>query len=98
MSPETAARLHDLHIQLLAEAKGHCQFGREACVARVERTEAGFGSIGSTGILTENGLAYLVWRDGRARLAAKSGETDAEAEQVEAVRRFSEDLKEALGG
>ena len=97
MSPQIAARLDELHIQLLAEAKGHCMFGRDTCVALVERTEAGFGSIGSTGILTEQGLAYLVWRDGRARLAGKGGEMDAEDPQIEAVRRFSEDLKAALG-
>ena len=97
MSPEIADRLATLHIQLQAEAKGHCLFSRDLCVALVERSDLGFGSIGSTGILTETGLAYLMWRDGRALLAGKGGETAAEPAQVAAVRKFSEDLKAALG-
>ena len=96
MNPETADRLANLNIQLLAEAKAHYLFGRDACVALVERTETGFGSIGGTGIMTSNGLAYLVWRDGRAWLAGKGGQSAAEAAQVEAIRRFSEDLRHAL--
>ena len=50
-------------------------------------------SQGSTGMMTEQGLAYLVWRDGQPYLAAKGGETPATPEQVEAIRKFSEDLK-----
>ena len=96
MTDETAARLAACNIQLVAEAKGHCLLGRDACIALVERTEAGLGSIGSTGIMTETGLAYLVWRDGRALLVGKGSERAAESEQVEAVRRFSDDLKAAL--
>ena len=96
MNPETADRLAHRNIQLLAEAKAHYLFGRDTCVALVERAETGFGSIGSTGIMTANGLAYLMWRDGRAWLAGKGGESAADAAQVEAIRRFSEDLKQAL--
>ena len=47
-------------------------------------------------MMTPQGLAYLVWRDGQPMLAAKGGETAATAEQVEAIRKFSEDLKAAL--
>jgi hypothetical protein len=47
-------------------------------------------------MMTEQGLAYLVWRDGRPYLAAKSGETPATLEQVETIRKFSEDLNTAL--
>ena len=71
-------------------------FARDNLIALVERTAAGYGSIGSTGILTESGLAYLIWRDGRAFLAGKGFEYPATDEQVEAVRKFSEDLKAAL--
>jgi hypothetical protein len=46
--------------------------------------------------MTEQGLAYLVWRDGQPYLASKGGETPASAEQVETIRRFSEDLNNAL--
>lgn len=91
-----AERLAGLNIQIAAEGSKHFLFVRENCVALVERTEAGYGSIGSTGMMTESGLAYLIWRDGCALLAGKSGERPAEAAQVEAIRRFSEDLKTAL--
>ena len=96
MSPAIANRLTSLNIQVLAEGKAHYLFGRDLCVALVERTEAGFGSIGSTGVMTEQGLAYMVWRDGHARLVAKGNDCPAETGQVEAVQRFSEDLKHAL--
>jgi hypothetical protein len=52
--------------------------------------------VGSTGILTERGLAYLVWRDGQALLAGKGFELAATEEQVAAVKKFSEDLKAAF--
>jgi hypothetical protein len=63
---------------------------REDCIAVVAGTQ------GSTGIMTPQGLAYLVWREGRALLTAKGVETPATAEQVEAIRKFSDDLKAAL--
>jgi len=91
-----ADRLATFNIQIVTEAQKYCVFARENCIALVERTEAGFGSIGSTGIMTEAGLAYLVWHGQRAMLAGKSGEQPADAAQVECVRRFSADLKAAL--
>ena len=63
---------------------------RDNCVAAVGGTQ------GSTGIMTEQGLAYLVWREGQPFLAAKGSETPATPEQVEAIRKFSEDLNTAL--
>ncbi len=96
MKPETAARLANHHIQLASETEGHCLFTRENFLALVERSGAGFGSIGSTGIMTESGLAYLFWRDGRALLKAKGAETEASVAQVEAIQQFSQDLKKAL--
>jgi len=71
-------------------------FARDNLVALVERTPAGYGSIGSTGVWTGRGLAYLVWRDGRAFLAGKGFEEPAGDDQVAAVNRFSEDLKATL--
>ena len=69
---------------------------RDNLLALVERTPQGFGSVGSTGTLTERGLAYLVFRDGQAFLAGKGFEQAATPEQVAAVRSFSEELKAAL--
>ena len=54
------------------------------------------GSQGSTGMLTPQGLAFLIWRDGQPLLASKGVEMPATPEQVEAIRKFSEDLKTAL--
>ena len=92
-----ADRLAAVHIQIVAEGQKHCVFARENCIALAERTESGYGSIGSTGVMTESGLAYLVWREGAAVLVGKSGAQPAGAGQVESIRRFSEDLKSALG-
>ena len=64
---------------------------RENCIAAVSG-----GSQGSTGMMTPQGLAYLVWRDEQPMLASKGVETPASAEQVDAIRKFSEDLKAAL--
>jgi len=83
-------------IQLLSESRAYAMFARDNLLALVERTAEGYGSIGSTGIFTERGLAYLIWRDGQAFLAGKGFEQPATGEQVAAVRRFSEDLKAAL--
>ena len=47
-------------------------------------------------MMTEQGLAYLIWRDGDAFLKSKTGETAATEEQVSTIRRFSKDLEAAL--
>jgi hypothetical protein len=80
-------------IQLLVEARSHRLFGRGNLVALVTRTAEGGDSIGSTGILLERGLAYLVWRKGRAWLAGKGFEQAATDEQVAQMCAFSEELK-----
>ena len=93
MNPEIAARLQSFDIEWFASEKGYCFFTRGNCAAVAHGP-----SLGSSGIMTENGLAYLVWREGRPYLAAHGGNQVAAApEQVEAVRRFSEDLKSAVG-
>ncbi|MBZ5724353.1 MAG: hypothetical protein LAP87_05090 [Acidobacteriia bacterium] len=96
MTSALAARLASLDIQLMAEAAAYSLFVRGACLALVHRAAEEFDSIGASAIMTENGPAYLVWRDGAPRLAAKGGELPATPEQVETIRRFSADLKAAL--
>ena len=78
----------------MAEGPAVSIYARGDCIAAVGRTQG--GNQGSTGMMTDQGLAYLVWRDGRPYLAAKSGETPATPEQVETIRRFSQDLSNAL--
>ena len=107
MSPEIAARLESFGILVIAESSTVSVFMREepagregetgpCCVAMAGHTAAGGFSLGSTAVMTGNGPAYLVWREGQARLIARGSEVAAETEQVEAMRRFSEDLKAAL--
>jgi hypothetical protein len=84
------SRLEDVNISLAAEGPVVSVYTRGNCLA------AAGGSQGGTGLMTERGLAYLVWRDGQPYLAAKGSETPATAEDVETIRRFTEDLKWAL--
>jgi hypothetical protein len=96
VSSEIAARLERLGIAWVATGKGYTLFSRDNCAA-IGHEQAGGVSLGSSGVMTDSGLAYLVWRDGRAVLAAHGGsQTPAGDEQLEAVRRFSDDLKAAL--
>jgi hypothetical protein len=85
--------LQSLDIAWFATEKGYTMFTRGNCAAMGREH-----SIGSSGLMTENGFAYLVWREERAYLVAHGGaEQPATHEQVDAIRRFSNDLKQALG-
>jgi hypothetical protein len=84
------SRLEDLGIVKMTEGPVVSLYARGNCVAAVGSTQ------GSTGLMTEQGLAYLVWREGIALLASKAGEAQATPEQVEEIQRFTEDLKIAL--
>jgi hypothetical protein len=96
VSPEILARLANLNIQLVSETAEYCIFARENCVAIAHLREAGL-AVGSSGLMTEAGLAYLLWRDGQPLLASHGGlEMPAAPAQVAAVRQFSADLKQAL--
>jgi hypothetical protein len=88
------SRLDELNIRLMAEGASVSIYVRGHCIAAVGG--AGQANQGSTGLMTEQGLAYLVWRDGQAFLAGKGGETAATAEQVETIQQFSRDLAAAL--
>jgi hypothetical protein len=92
------SRLQDLNIRLTVEGPAVSIYVRGDCLAAVGRTQGGGAGTnqGSAGMMTDQGLAYLVWRDGRPYLAAKGGETPATPEQVETIRRFSQDLSTAL--
>ena len=84
------SRLDDLGIRKMVEGPAVSLYVRGNCVAAVGGTQ------GSTGLMTESGLAYLVWRDGVALLSSKGSEAPATPEQVEEIRKFTEDLKSAL--
>jgi hypothetical protein len=96
VTAETAARLESLNIQWHTQARGYYLFIRENCAAFAHEREGGL-ALGSSGIMTDLGLAYLMWREEQPFLAAHGGsEMPARDEQVAAVRRFAEDLKRAL--
>ena len=96
MTPEIAARLESCEIQMAAQAKDYCMFVRGNCVALVQSADGRFTSIGSSGLMTEKGLAYLIWDDGQPWLSSHGNRIGAEPEQVEAIRQFSEDLKRII--
>jgi hypothetical protein len=91
-------RLAAVGIQLLpaVELTTHYVFERDGFVALVERTQDGFGGIGSAGILTGSGFAALIRRGDRSYFVARGFEQEAQPDQAEALRQFSADLKSAL--
>jgi len=97
VTPEIAARLAACDIQMAAQARDYCMFVRGNCVALVQSVSERFTSLGSSGMMTERGLAYLVWAGGKAMLSSHGNQMEAGPEQVEAIRKFSEDLKTTLG-
>lgn len=74
----------------------HFLFEREGFVALVERRANALGNVGAAGLLTETGLAPLVWRDAVPAFAGKGGDRPATPEQVDALRRFQSDLESAI--
>jgi hypothetical protein len=84
------SRLDDFHISLVSTGPAVSIYVRDNCIAAAGETQGG------TGLMTEQGLAYLVWRDGQPFLAAKGSEIPATPEQVEAIQKFSQDLSTAL--
>ena len=98
VTPEICSRLEALNIQWTTNAAGYAAFTRGNLIAVARCAGHGVTSLGSTGIMTDNGLAYLAWRGGQPMLAAHGGnEIPATAEQAEAIRHFSAGLKSALG-
>ena len=91
-------RLVAVGIELLPalELTTHFVFQRDGFIALVERRSGGFGNVGAPGILCEHGMAQLVWRGESAYFVAKSFERAAEIGEIEALRRFGEDLKNSL--
>jgi hypothetical protein len=71
-------------------------FERDGYIALVERRGEGFGNVGSAGLLTEKGLAPVMYRSDGAFFVSKGFSQPAEPEQLETLRRFQQDLIDAL--
>lgn len=78
------------------EIDTHFVFERGGFVALVERRRETFGNVGAPGILTERGMAHLVWRRELPYFVTRGWERAADAEEVAQLRRFAEDLKNCL--
>jgi hypothetical protein len=97
--PESLERLAAAGIDLLPlpDLTTHYVFVRGGFVALVERTDAGFGAIGSAGLMTERGFAALVWRGADAFFVSKGQEKAASPGEIEGLRAFAAELERALG-
>ncbi|MGH9719341.1 MAG: hypothetical protein ACRD8O_03960 [Bryobacteraceae bacterium] len=95
---EKLERLAAAGIQLLPtdQIETHFVFERDGLVALVERRPDGFGAIGAPGMLTEAGIAMLIWRGERGFFVAKNFEQPATDNQIQRLRKFDGDLKTAL--
>jgi hypothetical protein len=76
----------------------HFVLFRAGYAALVERTESGFGRVGTAGIVTPNGLAMLVERDGGARFVIREHEQAPEPGEIDELRQFQADLIQAITG
>jgi hypothetical protein len=97
VKPEIKDRLDRSDIRVMAKGTNFCVFVRDGCLAMVPWDEESFSDIGSTGLSLDQGLAYLVYRDGQHLLSGNDFEVPADPEQVEKILQFSADLKAALG-
>lgn len=93
------ARLEAARINVItSDLEKHHILERHGFIALVERTpDGGFGRAGTAGLLTEKGLAPLVWRGESPFFVAKGVEIAASEDQVAALRGFQSDLESSLG-
>ena len=75
-----------------ADLKRHYILERGGFLALVERS----GRVGTAGLLTEKGLAPLIWRGEDAWFIVRDFEQRASAEQVDQLRAFQRDLEAVL--
>lgn len=101
MDPVLLAKLERVlaaRIELVPDLKitTHYVFARDGFASLVEKRDGGFGNIGTPGLVTENGFAALLWRDGQGVFVGRGFEVPATDEQVSGIRAFDRDLNEAL--
>jgi len=97
---EILERLVAAGIQLLPDTgiTTHFVFERDGLAALVQRKDGGFGSMGAPGLMTDKGLAVLVWRAGEPWFVRKTFERLATTEEVATMLHFAADLEAALKG
>jgi hypothetical protein len=97
VTPEITARLESFEIIVKAKGQNFCLFVRRGCLAMVPWESGVFTGSGSTGLSLDQGLGYLVLRDGQHFLVGNEFEVLAEPAQIEEIHQFSADLKTSLG-
>lgn len=80
------------------EITTHFVLEREGFLILVERTEEGFGSVGSPGLLCDQGFAALIWKGQEPYWVARGFSQAATPEQVASVRDFAAIVKNCLTG
>ncbi len=100
MDASRAQRIADLGFQLvpLPDISNHVALERDGFVSLVTVSGEDLGESGAPGLLTENGFAAMIWRGSDAFFVAKGFERRATVSEIEAIRRFDDDLKTALRG
>lgn len=95
---EKFRKLVDANIELLplSELTTHFVFHRDGFAALVDRVQDGFGRVGSAGLLTDKGIAPLLWRNEAAFFVLKDLQELATPLQVRQLRDFQNDLETAL--
>ena len=96
IQPEAIERLVRCGIKIMSRGQHFCLFVREGCLAMVPWDEGIFLGLGSTGLSLEEGLGYLIYRDGEYFLEGNTFYIPAKPEQVQKIRQFAADLKGAL--
>jgi hypothetical protein len=69
---------------------------RDNCIVLLEPTAAGLRMIGTPGWRMGELMGVLVERDGRQLFQSKSEIVEATAERLDALRRFREEIEQAL--
>jgi hypothetical protein len=97
MLEQKLSRLVQAGIQLIpVDLDTHYILERDGFLALVERRENDFGGVGAAGLMTERGLAPLVWRKERGFFVVRGFEREASDEDVRLLRAFQQDLDGAL--
>jgi hypothetical protein len=86
----------DIQLLALPEITTHFGFERDGFIALVERSNDAFGRIGAAGLLSEKGMAALIWRNGSPYFVAKGFEQPATDTDIERLRAFQRDLEASL--
>ena len=80
----------------LPNIANHFVLQRDGFAALVPVWNEELGKPGAAGLITEAGLAVLVWRSAEPWFVARGFERRAEPGEVEDLRRFSADLDSAF--